>query len=118
MVQPTQSMGRKKNMASKKKAEVDPECEEHDYLRKKRKIDSFLLEMANQTVDNLKDLVEDGLQTIIADNCLLDVKQGFVFVPALFDPNIAHQIINFFIKKYPNIDVSKTEETSDSQRLI
>jgi hypothetical protein len=74
--------------------------------------------MANQTVDNLKDLVEDGLQTIIANNWLLDVKQGFVFVPALLDPNIAHQIINFFIKKYPNIDVSKTEETSDSQHLI
>jgi hypothetical protein len=38
-------MGRKKNMASKKKAEEDPECEENGNLRKKRKFDSFLLEM-------------------------------------------------------------------------
>jgi hypothetical protein len=77
-----------------------------------------MLEMSNQTVDNLKDLVEDGLQTIIANNCLLDVKHAFVFIPQLFDPTIAHKIIAFFVKKSPNIDVFITKKTSDSQRLM
>jgi hypothetical protein len=113
-------MGRKKNKASKKKAEEDitPQCEEHGNSSKKRKTESFLLEMENQTVENLKSLVEDGLATIITDNCLLAVKQAFVFVPGLFDPNIAHEIIAFFVKMHPNLDVSKIEETSDSERLM
>jgi hypothetical protein len=112
-------MGRKKtNMAKKRKAEEDPESNENGHLCKLRKIDPFMLEMSNKTVDNLKDLVEDGLQTIIANNCLLDVKHAFVFIPQLFDPTIAHKIIAFFVKKSPNIDVFITKKTSDSQRLM
>jgi hypothetical protein len=109
-------------MASKKKAQEDitvPECDEYGPPTKKRKMESLLLDVANQTLVNLKSLVEGTLAVMLNGNSSLSEKEILVFIPELFDSNISEEIIAFFAKQYPNVRVRKTEETSkDSERFI
>jgi hypothetical protein len=73
-------------------------------------MDSLLLEVENQNVANLKDLFEQGLDSISPGNFPLSEQWRLVFIPALSDTTISDQIIDILKRKYPGINLVKKEE--------